>query len=176
MTYSYKSAGAACRDSLGCVTWLIDMNDMTYSCSYVWHDSFVKACERCVTWLIRMCDVTRWFVWRKSQKILTWLIHYTAREKRDMTHYGLLRNLFICVTWLDHRRAREKRDMRHQDVWRDVNIWDVPREHMWHDSLICVTWVTKVCDMTHSYVWRDSFIKGRGRCVTWLIRMCAVTR
>ena len=30
-----------------------------------------------------------------------------------------------------------------------------------------MTWLIHMCDMTHSYVWHDSFI-----CVTWLIHMC----
>jgi len=33
-----------------------------------------------------------------------------------------------------------------------------------------VTWLIHMCDMTHSYVWHDSFI-----CVTWLIHMCNMT-
>jgi len=33
-----------------------------------------------------------------------------------------------------------------------------------------VTWLTTMCDMTHSYVWHDSLI-----CVTWLIHMCDMT-
>jgi len=64
---------------------------------------------------------------------------------------------------------------------------------VWHDSLICVTWMIYVCDMTHScgmthsyecvclskwclpvrmcdmthwYVWHESFM-----CVTWLIHV-----
>jgi len=37
-------------------------------------------------------------------------------------------------------------------------------------SFMCVTWLTHMCDMTHSYVWHDSFI-----CVTWLIHMCDKT-
>jgi len=43
--------------------------------------------------------------------------------------------------------------------------------YVWHDSLICATWLTHVCDMTHymcdttdSYLWHDSLI-----CVDWLI-------
>jgi len=27
-----------------------------------------------------------------------------------------------------------------------------------YDSFICVTWLIHMCDMTHSYVWHDSFI------------------
>ena len=44
---------------------------------------------------------------------------------------------------------------------------------MWHYSIIydiCVTWLIHMCDdMTHSYVWHDSFI-----CETWLIHMCDI--
>ena len=36
--------------------------------------------------------------------------------------------------------------------------------YVWHDSFICVTWLIRMCDMTHSYVGHDSFI-----CVTWLM-------
>ena len=38
------------------------------------------------------------------------------------------------------------------------------------DSFVCVTWLMRVCDMTHSFMGHDSFL-----CVTWLIHMCAVT-
>jgi len=42
--------------------------------------------------------------------------------------------------------------------------------YVWHDSLICVTWLIDMCDMTHWYVWHDSLI-----CVPWLIDMCDMT-
>ena len=35
---------------------------------------------------------------------------------------------------------------------------------------VCVTWLIRMCDVTHSYVWQDSFI-----CVTWIIHMCVMT-
>jgi len=47
----------------------------------------------------------------------------------------------------------------------------------WRGSFICVTWLHHMCDMTHSYVWLDSFI--RVACsflrVPWLIHMCDMT-
>jgi len=46
-------------------------------------------------------------------------------------------------------------------------VCDMTHWCVWHDSLICVTWLIHVCDMTHSYVWHDSFM-----CVTWLTHMC----
>ena len=44
---------------------------------------------------------------------------------------------------------------------------DMTHLYVWHDSFICVTWLIHMCDMTHSFVWHDSFI-----CVTWLIHAC----
>jgi len=52
----------------------------------------------------------------------------------------------------------------------------ITRGDVWHDSLICVTWLIDVCEVTHWYVkwlidmWSDSLI-----CVTWLIEMCDMT-
>jgi len=37
----------------------------------------------------------------------------------------------------------------------------------WHDSYIHVTWLIRICDMTHQCVWHDSFIR-----VTWRVDMC----
>jgi len=42
--------------------------------------------------------------------------------------------------------------------------------YVWRDSFIRVAWLIRTCDMTHSYVWHDSF-----KCVTWIIHMCDVT-
>ena len=44
---------------------------------------------------------------------------------------------------------------------------DMTHSYVWHDSFVCVTWHIRMCDMTHSYVWHDSLT-----CVTWLIHMC----
>ena len=35
--------------------------------------------------------------------------------------------------------------------------------YLWRDSFLCVEWLIHICDMAHSYVWHGSFI-----CVTWL--------
>jgi len=43
-------------------------------------------------------------------------------------------------------------------------ICDMTHSYVWHDSFICVTWLIHIWDMTYSYTWHDSFIY-----VTWLI-------
>ena len=47
---------------------------------------------------------------------------------------------------------------------------DMTHSYVWHDSFICVTWLFHMCDMTCSYVWHDSLIG-----MTWLILMCDMT-
>jgi len=46
---------------------------------------------------------------------------------------------------------------------------DMTHSYLWHDSFVCVTWLIRMCDMTHSYLWHDSFVS-----VTWLIHICDV--
>jgi len=47
---------------------------------------------------------------------------------------------------------------------------------VWHDAYVCampnyvVTWLMHARDMTHSYVWHDSFL-----CDTWIIHKCDMT-
>jgi len=43
---------------------------------------------------------------------------------------------------------------------------DMTHSYVWHNSFICATGHIHMCDMTHSYAWRDLFV-----CVTWW-RMC----
>jgi len=89
---------------------------------------------------------------------------------------------FICVTWSIHMC-----DMDYPYVWHDWSICVPGLIYMWRDLFICeivypdvglccdalpvvvavyVTWRIHTCDISHSYVWHDSFI-----CVTWLIHM-----
>jgi len=135
----------AWRDSVICVTWLIDLldvhvYDMTIFIhvryvSLAWHSSFL-----CVTCVILMCDMTHSYVWHDSIHSCAW-------------HASLL-----CVIWLTHMC-----NMTHSYAWRDSFF-------MWHDSFLHVTWLIRMSDMTHAYEWHDSFLR-----VTCLILTCNMT-
>ena len=51
-----------------------------------------------------------------------------------------------------------------------IHMCDLTHPYVWQDSFICVTCLIHMCHMTHSYVCHDSFI-----CVPWLIHMCDMT-
>jgi len=48
-----------------------------------------------------------------------------------------------------------------------IHVWDMTHSYLWHDSFICETWLTHTWDMTHTHMGYDSFIH-----VTWLIHTC----
>jgi len=43
-----------------------------------------------------------------------------------------------------------------------MHMCDITHSYVWHDSFICATWLIHMCDMTHS-------------CVSWLMHMCDLT-
>jgi len=58
-----------------------------------------------------------------------------------------------------------------------IHMCDITHPYVWHDSFILwhdpylwVTWPIHMCDMIHSSAWHDSCI-----CVTWPILMCDMT-
>jgi len=119
------------------VIWLIHIGDMNDS--HTWHDLFT-----CAT------IVTRW--WKPffpNNACVTWLMHICYQNDLYVNNDSI-----ICVTRLIH-----KYDMNHFCKR--------------HDSCICFDQVIEavssnecMCDMTHSYVWHDSII-----CATWLIQI-----
>ena len=166
----FSAEDAFARDWFTCVTWRIHTCDMTHS--YVWHDSFIRA-----TWLVHTCGRWCWirwspcsasYVWRDSFIRVTWLLHSC-----DMTYSYVWHEPFICATWLLHTC-----DMTHSHVCQNSHLTrqgyggilnmhecvvsDMTHSYVWHDSFICVIWLLHMCDMTHSYVWHDS-----STCVTW---------
>jgi len=51
------------------------------------------------------------------------------------------------------------------------HTWNMTHSYVWHDSFICVTWLIHMCDMTHSYVWHDSFICGMRPVHVWNVKL-----
>ena len=85
-------------------------------------------------------------------------------------------------TWMSHGKL--KNESWHTYEWGTSHIWMshdmcgggirswAADLHSWQHltAKLRVTWLIHMCDMTHSYVWHDSFV-----CVTWLIHMCDMT-
>jgi len=162
MIYSY-----VWHDSFMYVTWLIHTRDMTRP--YVWQGLFTR-----VTWRVRMCDATHWYVWQDSFIWVTWLVHTcdmkafigVTRLIRDTTH-SWHDSFILAMTW--HFRTCY---VTLSYVWHDpftrvtllIYMCDRTYSHVRHDAFarvtcliyINVTGFIHVCNMTRSYVWRDS--------------------
>ena len=163
MTQSYTR-----NDSFTCVTWLINMCDMTHS--YVWHDFIrmiwlVHLCDMnysCVAWLIPMCDMTHAYVRHDSQlsvsvvSSMKALIHIWDMTRSyvwhgsfmcHVTHSYAWHDSFICVAWLmclDRWIVDEITNscLIHGSTSRvswPLYMWEIPPSCVWHDTSMCVT-------------------------------------
>ena len=158
-----------------CVPWLVNMCAMTHQ--YVCHDSFIY-----VPWPIHVCAMTR------SCKVE--FAHQQRCNDLWLTHVWNT-TPFICVTWPSHMCAMTQSYVCRDSfifVPRPIHVYTMTRScevefarqqrchtswltHVWDMTpLICVTWLSHTCAMTHSYVCHDSVI-----CVPWLTHMCAMT-
>ena len=115
-------------DSFICVTWHIDMCDMTHS--YVWRDSFV-----CVTWRIQVCNmpmkmshVTGVGGLRGVDSFIrvTWRIRVC-----DMTHSSLQH---AYINEACHRRGRA-------EGCGLIHMCDMTYSCVWHDAFKSATWL-----------------------------------
>jgi len=159
------------------VTWLNHMTDSYFVCDLT--DSYLLTlCDMTVmtdSYLLTMCDMTvmtdSYFshdTWVMTEFVTcaTWLI----RDICDMVDSYLLT---MCDTWLI--LILQPRHIHSCDMTPSHDAWLL---HVWHDWIILVPWrtgpssilkgvarsSTSRSDMTHSYVWRDSFKRD-----TWLI-------
>ena len=119
--------------------------DMTHSCGghdpfiCVWHDSFI-----CVQWRTYMCDMTHSYIWPVSFICVRMSHGNETCECSICVWY----DSFMCATWLIHA-------VYDTCEWVLSHIW---MSHVYiYTYVICVTWLIHFCDMTHSYVWHDSF-------------------
>ena len=147
----------------------------------------ISTCEMtyCAPLFQGVCVMTHWC---DSFLRMTWLV-----SVRDMTHFYLRHDSFVCVTrlilivtWLVVRLFKESSTwlrscfhgvswlivMTVMTHWHDSLAWLVCTSDMTHfdDSFSCVTWLIFVCGMTQFYVWHYSFVR-----LTWLICMSDMT-
>jgi len=147
------------------------MRHVTYS-TYIRHDA----------WLIHMthvthmnqscviCDMSHPYVWHVSS--ICKQAQFSAWNHGDDFFESLLsKNIF----W-NHLSSLSKKWIS-TFIWNSIvvllfthhfasgaecaHVCDMTHSYVWHDSFICVTWLIHMCDMTHSYVWRDPFCEWR---------------
>jgi len=61
-----------------------------------------------------------------------------------------------------------------------IHMCDMTHSYVWHDSFICVTRLIHICDVTHSYVWlvhacANLILDRLFERTTWLIDVCCMT-
>jgi len=159
--------GNVCYASFIRVTWQIHMSDVTHS--HVWHDSFI-----CETRLIHMCDTTHSHVWHEPFICVTWLDTWEEPTRiRAMTasfvwHDSLTIDIcdmndsyvcWRCEMWITSFIRVTLCDMTHSHSNALGGLHD---SHVWHDSLICVTWLIHTCD-----VWRTFLFLYTRRLPKW---------
>jgi len=147
---------------------------------WLWHDLFVNG-----TWLIRICDMTHscWstlevikhyegpfvWLWHDSLVFVTWLIRIC-----DTTHSCVNSELLCILKVFVCARDMARLVLSALEV---VVHYEGLCLCVWHDSLVCVTLLVPICNMTHSYSRRHSALQ-RSLCVcdTWLTSICDNTR
>jgi len=157
------------------------MCDLTHS--YVWHDSFI-----CVTWLIHMghhsCRTWLIHTWHDS---FIWDTTHVGHDSsiRDLSysyvsHYLLQSTVAALERVMSSARSATQLQHHCNSVGLHVplqsavaagaaegRLCGMTRSCVWHDSFIHGGQDSCICDIAHSYMWHGSF-------VTWLIRLCGM--
>jgi len=145
-----------------CVTWPIHMWNMTLS--HVRHDAFIHA-----AWLNEECDMTQWCVWHDSMLWVIWLndvcgwcVEMTERCVCMMKWCVWI--MTVCVNDDIVCEIYMQRDSMMCVTWLN-DVHDMTQRCVWHDSRMCVKWLSHTTwsaihtyDVTYSRVWYDSFI------------------
>jgi len=193
------------------VTWLTHMRDVTQS--YVWHDALICVSMRCkntfqmgVTrsaheWI--NCSVAEHSSSNTHTHTHTHTVKckYHASQKRKASHNEVRRYQNALTLFLNSRLGFSSLKYLYSVISVKLDLLPANTKYMVIDLFvdglsaisrivdgIFVTWLTHMCDVTHSYVWYDALIcvtsgwweqisneSDAFICVTWLIHMCDVT-
>ena len=127
-----------------------------------------------------------------------WSGSLTTRSKR-FPENSATSTLFRCLGWRTLWRAQMSRGTAGTFWWGTACCWirrssamvwgtwlvrerDMTHSYVWHDSFICVMWLISACDMSvtgliHMFDTTHSYVRhDLFICGTWLIHMCDVTR
>jgi len=175
MTRSYVAHG-----TFTCVTWHIHMCDMTPS--HVGHDFFIWG----TNW-IHICDIAHSYVHHDSFTRGPWLCWSVEEEQERDTCVDTHTHMHDC--WhVGH--GKRGQDFSYYYILLHICIllrittqvfiykWD---SFIWLAySVIHVTWLIQIWDMSHSYVAQDvthSYVRHDSfTCAPWLIHICAMTQ
>ena len=130
------------------------------------HDSFIR-----VTWLIHLCDMTHSYVIPRFRMVSHALIRDTPQPMCDTSHSC------VCVTWPFHMWHDSSIHNMTYPCWMTrlyvtspsfhvaclIHMFDMTHSCMtWHIHVLCDAFIRDtpqvLCDISHSYVWHDSFI------------------
>ena len=75
------------------------------------------------------------------------------------TYIYIYIHIYLHIAENSAAAAADEGDRRNSNVTWLIHVRDMTHSYMWHDSFMCVTWLIHVCDMTHSYVWHDSYMR-----------------
>ena len=143
-------------DSLRC-------SESGHHCAHVWTSHVTHMKDSCHTYEWVMCHIYLSHVTRMNESCYTyewvmphiWLRHATHTH-RSTRPFDAMRSLGSPHCSPPHRCPMTP---SYLTTWHLTLVWDMTRSK--------VAWLIHTCNMTRSYVWRDSCI-----CDTWLIHMC----
>ena len=153
-----------------------------YICIYIYMCIYIFICAK---WIIHMClrhisrgwwDALAHVCYRSSIRV-TWPIHTC-----DMTHLLVGVTLFICMCNMSYSRDSPMMRYPSTRVISRIHICDMDSSVTWtrhtcdltnsHDSFAWLA-IDEIPNMTHSYLWHDSFVCVTLMfvCVTWLMQI-----
>jgi len=170
--------------------WMSHVTLMNASChtygwvmSHIWMSHVTH--ESCHTYEWVMSHVTHMHMGHESScHTYGWARIRFLSQKDYESHRDMRQDCFGCTTWIEYERVEvsfakepykradilQKRPSHVTRMYASCRTCDMTHVYVWHDSFIHVTWLIHMCDMTHSYMWHDSYV-----CVTWIIRTCDMT-